>query len=192
MSPTITDARPAITPAIEALLHQLVAVTPQLAGVVVDDIVVVGLGAHGSAVASVRELRGQAASVTIAGRRRRIELGLRPDFFLEGDAARRTATLMHELLHLDPTRPGRLLDEARHSHRPHAAHDKLAQTLTRVALSSLSPTAALCLAHDGEVRLRSWRRRPIETTARRRFDDDDVFDAIVRVCTPADRRGGWW
>jgi hypothetical protein len=50
----------------------------------------------------------------------------------------------------------------------------------------------LCLAHDGEVRLRQWRKRPADSTARRRFSDDDVFFGIVQMCTPADRRGGWW
>ena len=188
----MNDPRPDLTPAIEALLASLIAVTPKLAGIDHHDIVVVSLGAHGIAVASVRELQGMASSVTIAGRRRRIELGLRPDFFLVGDGARRAATLMHELLHLDPQRPGRLLDAHRHATRSQTAHEREAQALTRCALPALAATATLALAHDGEVRLRAWRHRPAETTPRRRYGDDDVYDSVVRICTPADRRGGWW
>jgi len=188
----VSDPRPDLTPAIEALLASFIAVTPALFGLVAEQIVVVGLGAHGTAVASVRELAGQASSVAVAGHRRRIELGLRPGFFLDGDGARRAATLMHELLHLDPAHPGRLLPEHRHATRSHAAHEREAQALTRSALLTLPATATLALAHDGEVRLRAWRHRPTESTARRRFTDADVYDSIVRVCTPADRRGGWW
>lgn len=188
----MSEPRPDLTPAIEAMLSSFIAVTPKLAGLFADQIVVVALGAHGTAVASVRELAGQASSVTIGGRRRRIELGLRPGFFLDGDNARRAATLMHELLHLDPAHPGRLLPEYRHATRSHTAHEREAQALTRCALQTLPATATLALAHDGEVRLRAWRHRPTETTVRRRFTDDDVYEQIVRVFTPADRRGGWW
>lgn len=186
------DSRPSLTPAVEALIAGFIDVTPALTGLIATEILVVALGAHGTAVASVRELVGQAASVQIEKRRRRIELGLRPDFFFVGDAARRAATIMHELLHLDPAHPGRLLEAHRHANRSHKLHEREAQALTRAALQALPPTSTLCLAHDGEVRLRSWRHRPIDTTARRRFGDVDVYDAVITMKTPADRRGGWW
>src|SRR5262245_14618779 len=105
--PTL-DARPLLTPALEALVLDVVSRVPQFAGIAATDAVVVALGAHAHAAASVRALDGLARSVTIDGRRRRIELGLRPPFFLDGDAPRRLATLVHELLHLDPAGPGRL------------------------------------------------------------------------------------
>jgi hypothetical protein len=186
------DPRPALTPALEELLGRLIAVTPQFSGLVATDILIVGLAAHGAAVASVRPLVGQARSVIIEGNRRRVELGLRPGFFLDGDAPSRLATLCHELLHLDPQRPGMLLDDNRHRHRSQRSVDAEAARIATAAVAALPPTQVLCLAHDGEVRLRMWRRRPIDDTARSRFTDADVFDGLVTLRTPADRRGGWW
>jgi hypothetical protein len=187
-----SDPRPALTPALEALLGQLIDATPAFAGLVATDLLVVGLAAHGAAVASVRSLRGQARGVVVDGRRRRVELGLRPDFFLGGDAPRRLGTLCHELLHLDPRRPGHLLDENRYARKSQRALDREAAAIAAAALGGLPPTAFLCLAHDGEVRLRQWRRRPCDETAGSTFGDRDVFDGVVRMHTPPDRRGGWW
>jgi hypothetical protein len=186
------DPRPALTPALEGLLAHIIDVTPAYAGLVATDILVVGLAAHGAAVASIRPLRGQAATVVVAGHRRRIELGLRPGFFLGGDAPARLATLCHELLHLDPQRPGALLDDNRHARRSQRSVDAEAARIATAVIAALPPTRLLCLAHDGEVRLRMWRRRPIDDTARSRFTDADVFDGIVAMRTPPDRRGGWW
>lgn len=186
------DPRPALTPAIEGLLARLITASPAFSGLIATDILVVGLAAHGGAVASIRSLVGQARSVVIAGSRRRIELGLRPGFFLDGDAPTRLATLCHELLHLDPQRAGTLLDDNRHTRRSQRSVDAEAARIATAAIAALPPTQLLCLAHDGEVRLRMWRRRPIDDTARSRFTDADVFDGVVAMHTPADRRGGWW
>lgn len=186
------DPRPTLTSALEGLLLRLITVSPAFAGLVASDVLVVGLAAHGAAVASIRPLRGQAASVVIGGHRRRVELGLRPGFFLEGDAPTRLATLCHELLHLDPRRAGALLDDNRHARRSQRSVDAEAAGIARAAMNALPPAQLLCLAHEGEVRLRMWRRRPIDETARSRFTDADVFDGIVAMHTPADRRGSWW
>jgi hypothetical protein len=32
----------------------------------------------------------------------------------------------------------------------------------------------------------------VEETARKRFTDDDVYDAPIVMVTPAGARGGWW
>lgn len=186
------DPRPVLTPALERLLLDVISRVPALSGLDPDNILVVGLAAHGTAVASVRPLDDVASRVTVDGKRRRVELGLRPGFFHEGDAPRRVATLVHELLHLDPGRPGRLLEERRHRVRSHGAHEKEARALARRYLDEADPLRVLCLAHDGEVMLRQWLRRPCEATARRRFHDDDVFHGPVRMVTEADARGGWW
>lgn len=186
------DLRPALTPALEALLRAVINVTPAFQGLVATDILIVALAAHGTAVASIRPLHGQASSVVVDGHRRRVELGLRPAFFLDGDAPRRLGTLCHELLHLDPRRRGALLDDNRHVHRSQREVDRAAAALATAAVQVLPPAQLLCLAHDGEVRLRAWRRRPCDETARSRFTDKDTYDAIVHVVTPADRRGGWW
>lgn len=186
------DPRPSLTPVLEGLLARTIAATPSFSGLIASDILVVGLAAHGAAVASIRPLRGQAASVVVGAARRRIELGLRPGFFLAGDGPSRLATLCHELLHLDPQRPGALLDDNRHTRRSQRSLDTEAARIATAAIAALPPTALLCLAHEGEVRLRMWRRRPCDDTARSRFTDADVFDGIVAMHTPADRRGGWW
>jgi hypothetical protein len=188
----LVDPRPDWTPALERLLGAVVDNVPSLAGLDPGDVVVVGLSAHGTGAASVRELRDVAGRVIVDGRRRRIELGLRPPFLLDADAPRRLATLVHELLHLDPARPGRLLDDNRHARRSHASLEREARDHARRLLDVLDPALLLSLAHDGEVLLRQWRHRPAETTKRRAFGDDDVFVGPVVVRTPADRRGGWW
>jgi hypothetical protein len=186
------DPRPLITPALERLIEDLIARLPALAGLVASDVIVVGLAAHGTAVASVRGLLDVARAVHVGGARRRIELGLRPGFFLEGDAPRRLTTILHELLHVDPARPGHLLEERRHRRLSHAAHEKEARSCARRYLEMADPVHLLCLAHEGEVLLRHWRHRPCETTKTRRFSDKDVFDAPVRIATPPGARGGWW
>jgi hypothetical protein len=186
------DSRPALTPALEALLAQLIEVTPTFRGLSVDAIVVVGLAAHGVSVASVRPLSGEAARVVVDGKDRSVELGLRPGFFLDGDAPSRLATLCHELLHLDPTWPHALRDENRHARRSQTSLDAEAADLATAAIAQLPPSSLLCLAHDGEVRLRCWRHRPVTETRGRAFTNADVFDGIVRMHTPTDRRGGWW
>jgi hypothetical protein len=188
----VIDPRPDWTPALERVLSGVVDHVPALSGLDTRDVVVVGLSAHGMGAASVRELRDVAARVVIDGRRRRIELGLRPPFLLDADAPRRLATLVHELLHLDPARPGRLLDDNRHATRSHASLEREARDHARRLLDVLDPALLLALAHDGEVLLRQWRHRPAETTKRRAFGDDDVFSGPVVVHTPVDRRGGWW
>jgi len=186
------DPRPDWTPALERLLGAIATHTPALAALDVEDILVVGLAAHGTAAVSVRELRGQSRQVVVDGRRRVIELGLRPPFLLDADAPARLATLVHELLHLDPGHPGRLLDDNRHVRRSHASLEREARAAAKTLLGVLDPALVLCLAHDGEVLLRQWRHRPADTTAGRAFGDDDVFRGPVVVRTPADRRGGWW
>ncbi|MBM4280979.1 MAG: hypothetical protein FJ137_09525 [Deltaproteobacteria bacterium] len=186
------DPRPDWTPALERLLSAITASVPPLAGLPTDDVLVVGLAAHGTGAASVRELRDVAARVVVDGHRRQVELGLRPPFLLDADAPRRLATLVHELLHLDPVHPGRLLAANRHAHRSHTSLEREARAHARRLLDDLDPALLLCLAHDGEVLLRQWRHRPAETTRRRVFGDADVFVGPVVVRTPADRRGGWW
>jgi hypothetical protein len=187
--PTTPDARPSLTPALDALVALLVTLD-DLAGVRASDVLVMALGAHGHVAASVRSLDG--ASVTVARKRRRVELGLRPPFFLEGDAPRRLATLIHELLHLDGSKPGALLDERRHAHRTHATHERHARRLAKRWLDENDPVPLLCLAHHGEVRMRTWRHRPIEGARTRAFTDADVFEAPLLMATPKGARGSWW
>ena len=192
MADPAVDARPDLTPALEALVALMVTTTPALAGLKAERILIVALGAHGPAVASVRAFAGTARSVKIGGHRRTIELGLRPTFFLDGDGPRRLGTLCHELLHLDPAHDGALLEGNRHASRTQRSLDKQARGMAEHIIASAPPLAALCLAHHGEVRLRAWRRRPCDTTPRGSFVDGDVYSSILMMHTAADRRGGWW
>ncbi len=189
------ETRPDLTPALERLLVAMTAHAGQQTGappLLTGDpavIVVVALAAHGLSAASVRTLSPCASRVVVDGRRRTIELGLRPPFFLGGDAPSRLATLCHELLHLE--RDG-LRDENRHAIKSHADLEEEARSLGATLLPRLEARDVLCLAHDGEVLLRAWRHRPTEQTAARAYDDDDVYLQPVRMRTPPDRRGGWW
>lgn len=186
---TPVDPRPSLTAALDALIAHLVKLD-ELAGVRAHDILVVALGAHGTVAASVRSLDN--TSVTIARKRRRVELGLRPPFFLDGDAPRRLATLVHELLHLDPQQPGALLDDRRHARRSHAKHEEHARALAKRWLEHNDPLPLLCLAHHGEVLMRTWRHRPVDDAARKTFTERDVYEAPLIMHTPKGARGSWW
>lgn len=185
------DQRPQLTPALDRILVGLCRLPP-LAGLDARSIVVVAHGAHGAAAASIRPLAGSLTRCTLDGHRRTLELCLRPPFFLDGDAPRRVATLAHELLHADPKRPGALLDENRHARRTHASLERDARALARAFLDVADPLDVLALAHHGEVLMRQWRVRPVESTRSRAFGARDVFVAPVRMVTPRAARGGWW
>ena len=186
------EARPDWTAAVERLLALVTSSDDDLRALDARRILVVALAAHGTAVATVRTLTDCASRVVVDEQVRTWELGLRPAFFHEGDAPRRLATLVHELLHLDPHHDGALLHERRHAQRPHAVHEKQARSIAREFLQQTPPLELGALAHDGEVRVRQWLRRPVDATARKRFSDADVFDGIVHIHTPSSSRAGWW
>jgi hypothetical protein len=185
--PPPRDPRPDLTGALERLLRAIAA--HDAFDVDVDAIVLVGLAAHGLAAASVRPLKTCAQSVVIDKTRRTLELGLRPPFFLDGDAPTRLCTLCHELLHIAGEG---MREENRHIRKSHDALEDEARAIAGELLARLDPKEVLCLAHDGEVLLRAWRHRPTEQTQLRPFTDDDCFRQPVRMVTPLERRGGWW
>lgn len=191
-APLPPDPRPSLDEPLEALLADLARRLAPLSRLDTRAIVVVALSAHGTAAASVRSLDGAAERVTVGGHARRWELGLRPPFFLEGDPTRRLGTLVHELLHLDPDRPGALLDENRHRNRPHEAHEREAQALAERWLADAPLSRLAPLGHHGEALLRQWRHRPVPETASRVFTDADVFQGPIFVSTPKERRTVWW
>lgn len=184
--------RPSLTPHVEALVAALTADVDELHGLATSSVVVVALSAHATAAASVRSLAGCAKSVVVDGHRRKVELALRPPFFLDGDATRRLATLVHELLHIDPRSPGRLLEERRHVVRPHGAHERHAAGLAKRWLAHGDVSLLLPLAHEGEATLRAWKHRPVEETKARAFTDRDVFEQPLIVRTAKGLRSVWW
>jgi hypothetical protein len=186
------DPRPELDLALEALLRDLSVSLPVLCGLEASEILPVALSAHGAAAASVRSLDDVAREVRVAGARRRVELGLRPPFFLEGDPSRRLATLVHELLHLDPARPGQLLEHNRHAHRSHEEHEAQAEALARRYLETVDLTRVACLGHHGEVLMRHWRHRPVPGAEQRRFGEAELFIAPVLMRTPRASRAVWW
>ncbi len=183
----MSDARPDLTLALERLLRSMA--QHHDFGVDVSRVVVVALAAHGEAAASVKALTACSKRVVVDGGARTIELGLRPPFFRHGDAPSRLATLAHELLHLEGDG---LREENRHKTRSHESLDEEARGVAKVLIEVVDAHDVLCLAHDGEVLLRAWTHRPTEQTKQRVFDDADVHAQVVRMITPADRRGGWW
>lgn len=186
------ETRPSLVPALERLVTDLVATLPPFAGLSPDEILIVALSAHGTAAASVRGLDDCAQMVSVDGKRRRWELGLRPPFFCDGDATRRLGTLIHELLHLNPNRPGQLLEEKRHAVRSHAEHEREAEALAQIWLDEGHVELIAPLGHHGEVLMRQWRHRPIPETRTRSFSDHDVMLSPLYIQTPADRRSVWW
>jgi hypothetical protein len=186
------DPRPALDRPLSRLLAALCRDLEGLGALDPSQVLPVAVSAHGAAAASVRSLDDVAASVKVDGKRRRWELALRPPFFLAGDPTRRLATLVHELLHLDPTRPGQLLADRRHRVRSHEDHEQQARALAREWLSVGELTLLSCLGHHGEVLMRQWKRRPVVSTAGQRFGGRDLFVGPVRLQTPARYRSVWW
>lgn len=186
------DPRPLLGEKLQRLLDDLCTHVPALGGISGQDILVVAVSAHGRAAASIRSLRDVARGVSVGGRKCLVELALRPPFFLDADPARRVATLVHELLHLDPRSPGDLLEAHRHRLRPHAEHDAEAQHLAEQWLQQAELSLLAPLGHDGEVMMPQWRTRPVPETASLSFSERDLFLGPVVMQTPADHRTVWW
>ncbi len=186
------DPRPCIDLALDTIVATVIEDVPALEGLTAHSIVVVALSAYGTAAASVRSLDGMAAKIVVGGHTKTIELGLRPPFFRDGDLAGRLVTLVHELLHLDPARPGTLRENYRHHQRSQREVDAEAQQLATRLLETVDPLLLAPLGHHGEVLMRTWARRPVPETKLRVFDDKDVFRAPVSMLTPSERRSGWW
>lgn len=185
------DPRPLLAPALDALLADVIARTDELTGIDASAVLVVAQGAHGRAAASVRSLLDAAHRVEVEGKVRAIEISLRPPFFLDGDATARLTTLVHELLHIDPARPGELLDAHKHEARSHAEHEAHARSLAQRWLDAADPAQLAPLGHDGEVWMRAWKHRPVPDADQQSYGDDDVFLTPVRLVTPASRRTSW-
>lgn len=188
----VQDPRPQFDTPVAHVIEALIETLPPLQRLAAASIAVVGLGAHGTAAASVRSLDDVAKSVLFGGKPKRWELGLRPPFFREGDLFGRTVTLVHELLHLDPDTVGALRDAYRHSQRSQTAVDEESAALVQKYFTDLDPLVLAPLAHDGEILVRHWARRPVPQTATRVFDDKDTFLAPVRMLTPEAGRSVWW
>lgn len=181
--------------ALDALVRSVLGRMPEHAAIDPTGILMVAAGAHGSIAASVRALQESARAVQVAGHRRLWEVALRPRFFLEGDASQRLGTLIHELLHLDPSRPGMLLEEARHPRRSHEAHEELALAIAREWLDTTGAAERALLAplgHHGVVWMRQWKFRPVREEARRDFGDADLFVGPLWMQTPGPLRSVWW
>lgn len=186
------DPRPVFDRPLARLLSAVCRDIDAFEGLDTTSILPVAMSAHAAAAASVRSLSDVAASVKVDGKARCWELALRPPFFLTGDPTRRLATLVHELLHLDPKVNGRLLPERRHRVRSHEAHEKQARTLTRQWLQVGDLTLLGCLGHHGEILIRQWRRRPVPGTEKQRFTGRDLFVAPIMMKTTTRFRSVWW
>ena len=153
----------------------------------IDALTIVAVSAHGRSVASVRGFSSVAIKVVRCGTPQKWELALRPRFFLGATPMQRLTTLAHELLHLHP----------RGGLRPEHAHDVVGKSGLDDDASCMAERFAAAhpidvLGHDGPVRLSSWLVRPIHDTARRSFDDKDLFVDLVMMRTATRYRSTWW
>lgn len=188
-APAPRDHRRDFARALDAIARALIEDATELHGLDARRLLFVPLSAHGTIAASVRGLSDVAKSVRVDGAVRSHEIGLRPPFFLGATASSRLTTIVHELLHIDPS--GGLLDERRHARRSHAVHEAQASALAARALTRLSPELLMPLGHDGEVLMRAWRVRPSETTRARAFSTRDLFWQPMVVETPRASRTTW-
>ena len=138
--------------------------------------------------ASVRPLKYAAAGggaykkpvVQIDGVNMLYEVCLRPRFFLFGDAARRLATIVHELWHMAPAFDGTLAPERRHDRASVCAFNQQVRTM----VDRLDPTSTEIFGFEGELTMTAWLSRPpsrvpIEVEHRMLYDERDLFEAIV-------------
>lgn len=190
----VTEGRPDFTAAVERLLHDLCHRHPRLSALetAVPTVLVVAQGAWGTTAASIRALSPSAQGVSVQGLDRHLELCLRPPFFHRGEVRSRLQVLVHELLHIDASHPRQLDEHMRHAHTSQADVNAEAAAIVDDVIENMEPTLLAPLGHDGEVRVRSWLHRPIAETHERRFNDDDVIDAIIRLRTAPSFRTGWW
>lgn len=186
------DPRPRIDTALDAIVAALIGAAPSLSPLNPSSIALVALSAYGTAAASVRSLEGTAKKIVLGGEVKTIEIGLRPAFFQEGDLVGRVVTLVHEMLHLDPESPGALRASYRHVERSQQAVDQEAEEVAKDVIGEIDPVVLAPLAHDGEVLMRAWMRRPVPATKEMRFDDKDVFRTPIRMRTPPEARSSWW
>lgn len=176
--------------ALDALLHTLVQKVPELEHVDVARILSVRVSAHGLSVASVRDLRSFSKSVKVGGHVKDIELALRPRFFLEGNAAKRAATLVHELLHVGA--PLGLNERMSHANISTKDMNVLAVKCVERLIAKEGSAGFACLGHQGWASMQEWKTRPISNTAERAFSDDDLTLSHVCFHTPESERSGWW
>lgn len=179
------DPRPRIDRAIDTLLRATVVhMPPPWPAYDAGRVLIVAGAALGQVVASIAALP---QPVAFEGRTAHAVLTLRPRFFQTGDPGRRFATLIHELLHLDPATPGTLAPERRHAVLPHADHDAEAVALATRLLDALPKTALACLGHHGEVRCAQWLTAPAPDGPA-----PALFVGPVVMRTTREARTVWW
>lgn len=182
--------RPILEPYLEDFVGALAAQRPDSFGhLKARNLLFVAGSARRGARASVRSF---ALSPHAPGRRPEMfrgpdrvlyEICLRPLFFLDVTPAQRARILAHELWHIAPEFDGGLAPDRRHGE---CAEEDFERRL-QAALEGFDPKATSLwpiLCEPGERRLAAWRDRPPslipeQGNFRRRYDERDLFEAIV-------------
>ncbi len=133
--------------------------------------------------AQAEDSSAQRPSVCVKGTPAMYEICLRPLFFLDVTGPQRARIIAHELWHIGPNFDGQLHPERRHGGR---SEQELEHDLDR-ALAGFDPTKTALWPHlmtSGERRLAAWKIRPPSlfpkaSQARRRYDETDLFSAIL-------------
>jgi predicted metallopeptidase len=157
---------------------------PEMSHLKASRILFVAGEARRASRATVKPLGGKGGHrVVLQGRRVLYLVTLRPKFFRSSTPEQRVATLLHELLHINPRFDGTLAAERRHDRLPGEAFDELLDPLLRRYLAAGDPALLAALGYDGEVLARQWLERPTGPAGRRKYTEADLFLGPVVMVT---------
>ena len=176
--------RPNVTLLCSKLAQDFARKLPELTHVRAARILFVAGEARRGSRATIRPLGAKGFPEVLLRRRRALyAITLRPRFFRSSSPEERVATLLHELLHIDPRFDGTLSEERRHKHLTRARFEALLRPLVRRYLAEGDAALLAALAHDGEVLARQWLERPTSRGGRKRYSERQLFLGPLRMIT---------
>ena len=195
MRVTRRDRRPALHPAIRALIRDAAGRLEELAHIRSTRILVVAGEARRMSRATIRPLggkhkpgRGARPKVTYRGRGILYVITLRPMFFRASTVEARVETLLHELFHISGRFDGTLHRGRRHALLPGKRFGAVLGPLVQRYLEVADRRLLGPFGYDGEVLMPQWLEKPpIRLSAARRgrrvYGDDQLFVGPVRMIT---------
>ena len=186
--------------AVDALVKDIVARTPELKHVDPSRILVVAADARHASRATTRPVKfPDGTTVSPDGKWERPRtvwngkdvlyiVELRPKFFRRSSAEARLKTIFHELLHMSPAFDGTIPGEKSHK-RGGATFDATLPGMVKRYLGAADAAVLRPIAYDGEVLMRQWLERPpnkfpaARSDARRVYGSADMFTGPIEIIT---------
>ena len=177
--------RPNATLLCRRVVADMVRTLPELSHIRASRILFVAGEARRGSRATIRPMGGKGRPrVSLKGRRALYCITLRPKFFRASTPEQRVATLLHELLHINPRFDGTLDPERRHSRMRDGRFEALLRPLLRRYLTDGDAALLGGLGHHGEVVARQWLERPTpRSNARQTYTEKHLFFGPVMMVT---------